>query len=266
MPSPFPGMDPYLEKPSRWPDFHHRFISISSDLLFERLRPKYFVRIEERIYLSDEVLPERPQRIPDIPITFQSQKDLFTLAQHDEGGIAVIEPIVARTMLEDEVHEPRLEIIHHESREVVTVIELLSPANKAKGSSGWVSFEHKRTEIMNSPCHWVEIDLLRGGAGVQTLEALPPHEYLVHLSRDGHRPDGYLWPIRLSQRLPIIPIPLKPEDPDAGLDLQAVLTTAYDRAGYDLDVDYKREPVPPLSPEWAEWSDALLKSKGLRPS
>ena len=93
---------------------------------------------------------------------------------------------------------------------------------------------------------------------------LPPYEYLVHVSRVEQRPKGLLWPIRLSQRLPVIPIPLRPEDPDASLDLQAVITTAYDRAGYDLSVDYTRDPVPPLTGEWAAWADGLLKAKGLR--
>ncbi|MCK4452049.1 MAG: DUF4058 family protein [Anaerolineae bacterium] len=27
MPSPFPGMDPYLEYPVRWPDVHHSLIT-----------------------------------------------------------------------------------------------------------------------------------------------------------------------------------------------------------------------------------------------
>ncbi len=74
-----------------------------------------------------------------------------------------------------------------------------------------------------------------------------------------------LWPIRLSQRLPVIQIPLRPKDGDTPLDLQAVLDTAYDRAGYARGIDYKKEPVPPLSKEWKEWADRLLREKGLRP-
>ena len=91
---------------------------------------------------------------------------------------------------------------------------------------------------------------------------LGPHEYLVHVSTTSLRPRGKLFPIRLGQRLPIIPIPLKPEDPDARLDLQAVLDSAYDRAGYDLEIDYRVEPEPPLEAPLAAWADELLRIQG----
>jgi hypothetical protein len=117
---------------------------------------------------------------------------------------------------------------------------------------------------MNTPSHWVEIDLLRGARTVPVPKTAGPHEYLVHASNIGLRPHGLIYPIRLSQRLPVIPIPLKPNDPDARLDLQAVLDAAYDRAGYDLDIDYRTEPRPPLEGVLAGWADQLLRSKGLR--
>jgi hypothetical protein len=87
---------------------------------------------------------------------------------------------------------------------------------------------------------------------------------LVHVSEESMRPRGFLYPIRLIGRLPVIPIPLKPEDPDARLDLQAVLDAAYDRAGYDLEIDYRKEPEPQLDGELAAWADELLRSKSLR--
>ena len=89
-------------------------------------------------------------------------------------------------------------------------------------------------------------------------------DYLVHVSKNDMRPRGLLYPIRLPERLPIILIPVKAGDPDARLDLQAALDSIYDRAGYDLDIDYRSEPNPPLSGKLAEWSDRLLRSKGLR--
>jgi hypothetical protein len=91
-----------------------------------------------------------------------------------------------------------------------------------------------------------------------------PNDYLVHVSKRDQRPQGLLYPIRLQRRLPIIPIPLKPNDPDARLDLQAVLDAAYENANYDLEIDYRREPNPPLTGKHAEWSDQLLRDKGLR--
>jgi hypothetical protein len=259
-------MDPYLEDPGLWPDVHARFIAIASDYLAARLRPKYFVRIEERVYISDENDPGRSVLVPDIRIAIPPGREWTAFAPGDPYEREAPEPIVATTMMDDEIHESRLEIVDRQGRTVVTVIELISPTNKVPGSRGRASFEMKRREVMNSPSHWIEIDLLRAGQGLYTRESIPPCEYLVHLSHVDRRPSGWLWPIRLSQRLPNIKVPLRPEDPDASLDLQTVLTTAYDRAGYDLSVDYTRDPVPPLTGEWVAWSDGLLKAKGLRPA
>jgi hypothetical protein len=144
------------------------------------------------------------------------------------------------------------------------VIELISPTNKVPGSRGQTSYQQKRREVLSSPSHWVEIDLLRGGLSFVLREVLPPCEYTVHVSRVERRPKGKVWPIRLSQRLPLVPIPLRPTDPDAPLDLQQVLSTAYDRAAYELEINYRPDPVPPLAAAEAAWADELLRGKGLR--
>jgi hypothetical protein len=267
MPSPFPGMDPYLENPGLWPDVHHNLISKMQGLLSAQLRPNYLVRVEERTYIGDasnETL--NPQlRIPNVEVVSRPgwEEEPFSPAG-DASQLQVVEPIVATTWFEEEIHEAFLKVIGRESRDVVAVIEVLSPANKVAGSSGRESFEGKRREIMNSPSHWVEIDLLRGKRTVPVPKKAGPHEYLVHVSKRGLRPRGLLYPIRQSLRLPIIAIPLKPEDPDARLDLQAVVDGAYENANYDLEIDYRREPDPPLGGKLAEWADQLLRSKGLR--
>jgi hypothetical protein len=93
---------------------------------------------------------------------------------------------------------------------------------------------------------------------------MPYGDYFVHVSRVERRPSGKVWPIRLPQRLPVIPIPLRAPDPDAKLDLQQVLTTVYDRSSYDLTIDYGIEPMPPLPRDDARWADRLLQDKGLR--
>jgi hypothetical protein len=268
MPSPFPGMDPFLEDPGLWPDVHHRLITIASDLLADRLRPKYYVRIEERVYISDEDDPGRSVIAPDIRVAARAGWEQHPLGagEAEAARVKVAEPVENVVLLDEEIHEARLEIVDRDGHRVVTVIEVVSPANKVPKSDGRASFERKRREVMGSETHWVAIDLLRGGERVRTRRRLPPHEYLVHVSRAERYPRGQFWPIRLSQRLPVILIPLKPEDPDAPLDLQAVLATTYDRAGYDLSVEYTREPVPPLAGEWSAWSDALLKAHGLRPA
>jgi Protein of unknown function (DUF4058) len=264
MPSPFPGMDPFLEHPGHWPDFHHELISESRAALGSLLRPKYFVRVEERVYIAQEWDPARKLIVPDLHLTSRPGWKSQPNDEPQRGGVEVAEPVVATTMIDEEVHESYLEIVDVVERRVVTVIEILSPANKTMGSAGRTSLRTKRREILHSSGQWVEIDLLRGGEGLT--ERLPrrPCEYLAHVSRADKRPRGLLWPIRLSQRLPEIKIPLLPDDPDARLDLQAVLNTAYDRAGYDLSIDYASDPEPPLPPEWAGWADGLLIARGLR--
>jgi hypothetical protein len=257
-------MDPFLENPALWADVHHEILSEARAVLSGRLRPRYGVRIEERVYISDENDPGRTVLVPDLSIVERHDWAGSSSGTRASTDVDVIEPIVEVTMLQDEIHEPRIEIIDFENKKVVTVIEVLSPSNKVLGSRGRASFESKRREVLDSSTHWVEIDLLRSGERVWTRRPLPPCEYLVHVSRMSKRPKGLIWPIRLPQRLPSIPIPLKLEDPDASLELQTVLDTAYDRAGYDLSVDYSRDPTPPLPKEWEAWADKWLEEKGVR--
>lgn len=230
MPSPFPGMDPYLEKPSLGRDVHHGFISASQALLNAQLRPNYFVRIGERTYIDDESVVISGRRV----------------APSNE-----------------ELRDPFLNIVDTESRDVVTVIELLNPTTKIPGSNGRESFERHRREVLSSPSHLVEIDFLRGIRILPVPAEVATHDYVALVSRKGSRPQGELYPIRLTERLPAIAIPLKAGDPDARLDLQALIEQTYDRAGYDLEIDYNQEPDPPLSANMAAWADQMLRSKGM---
>lgn len=267
MPSRFPGMDPYLERPNLWPDVHNRLIAVASDLLVAQLRPRYFVRIEERVYVSDEGDPGRHVIGPDLRIVQASGSPGSQARASDavaEPDIAVAEPIDAKTVIEDEVHEPRLEIIDTDRQAVITVVEILSPANKVNGSRGRESYQQKRHEVIHSPSHFVEIDLLRRGERFPFDNVLPRHDYLAHVSKAERRPRGLLWAIRVEQRLPTLPVPLRGGDAEVRLNLQEVLDVAYDRAAYDLQIDYRREPIPPLEPEQSQWADARLRAKGLR--
>lgn len=259
MPSPFPGMDPYLEAPEIWPNVHHGLISEIQAALNRSLRPKYRSLVEERVYISDEHDPGRRVIIPDVAIQVASRGPEYRKADGTQGiELAVAEPVIATTMIEEEIREARIVIVDGVGRQVVTVIEVLSPTNKIVGSRGRANYEAKRSEVMQSPAHLVEIDLLRDGEPIYTGERLPPHDYLVHVSRRGQRPQGVLWPILVTQRLPIIQIPLLPSDADADLDLGEILNTAYDRAGYDLVVDYDKPPRVPLAPPTDRWAAEWL--------
>lgn len=263
MQSPFPGMDPYLESPTLWPDVHHGLISEMQATLNRRLRPQYHVRVEERVYISDENDPGRKAIISDLKIV-DTGEPKNSLSSTDAAGIAVAEPLILTTLIEDEIHEARLEVIDTSRNSVVTVIELLSPTKTIAGSRGRASYEQKRREVMTSSSHSVEIDLLRAGDHLHTRELLPKGDYFLHVSRKDRRRKGYVWPILLPQRLPVIGIPLKEGDGDVELDLQSILTTAYDRGAYDLEIDYRSKPTPPLCGEVASWANELLVSNGLR--
>lgn len=262
MPSPFPGMDPYLESPKLWPDVHHSLISGIRQNLNPRLRPKYIARIEERVYISDETDPGRRVIIPDLLVATTGREADFT-APSSPSNVAQAVKVVE--LIDQEIHESRLEILDAESREVVTVIEVLSPTNKIRGSEGRREYLKKRRQIIRSNTHLVEIDLLRQGEPAFVGQALPPHQYGAYRSRsvDGER-DGLFWPIRLTQRLPVIGIPLHRNDPDVTLDLQTVLDDVYETAGYDVDIDYGNAPEVPLPSELTNWANELLKTKGLR--
>jgi hypothetical protein len=267
MPSPFPGMDPYLENPAIWPDVHHKLITVAADVLSDQLLPKYLVRVDLRVYLSDELDPGRETLVPDVRIVSRQGVGPGGLPPRGTAGAAVadaVEPVEATIVIEEEITEARLLVKAAASREVVTVIELLSPGNKVPGARGWDNYGAKRSEVLSSPSHLVEIDLLRGGRRYGPRETLPPFDYLINVSRAQRRPKATLWPIRLEQRLPSVPIPVLPDDPDARLDLQSMLAAVYDRGGYAYDIDYTQEPVPPLKPERTAWADWLLREKGLR--
>lgn len=260
MPSPFPGMDPYLEEPGGWPDVHHRLISLISDVLTAQLRPKYYCRIEERVFVDEE--GGRHDRIPALRIEQRPGRGPFSAGS---GSVAaVIEPITMTLRLADETHEARIEVISRADRQIVTVLEVLSPTNKRPGTVGHGSFQQKRQEIFHSLAHWIEIDLLRVGSRLELREELPPCHYVVHVSRSDDRPHVQTWPIQLPQRLPSIGVPLLPGDADTSLDLQQVLDNVYDRAAYDAQIDYRSDPVPPLAPEDAAWAHQWLQSRGLR--
>jgi hypothetical protein len=256
-------MDPYLEDPAVWPDVHHELISTIRELLNRTIRPKYIARVEERVYMEFEDEPDHTsQRVPDVRIDLPGKSAQAAVRKPRRKRVAITEPVIFHEG--DPAREGRVEILELKSRRVVTVIEVLSPANKVNGSLGRASFLEKRSEVMRSRASWVEIDLLRDGSPHPDKRRFRNREYFVYSSPIDLRPTGKGWPISLPDPLPVVGIPLRAPDPDAPLDLQAALTLAYDRAAYDATVDYTKPPVPPLSTARARWANKLLKQKKLR--
>ncbi len=260
MPSPFPGMDPYLESPTIWPDVHHRFITGIQDALIASLRPRYVARVELRVYISDDDDPGRQVLVPDVRVEGPPKRK-GTGKARSVPALAIPEPLIVPTLMDEEIEEAFLKIIHVETEELVTIIELLSPSNKVRGSRGRASFMAKRHEIMNTEIHWVEIDLLRTGVPSVTDPPLRPSDYRILISRGDRRTRTRFWPISVRHPLPVIPIPLRGKDPEAPLDLGAVFRTGYDRAAYEMSVDYRKDPRPPLEGDDAKWARELLRGK-----
>jgi hypothetical protein len=148
------------------------------------------------------------------------------------------------------------------------VIEILSPSNKNAGP-GRRLYRRKQKMTLDSDAHLVEIDLLREGLRTVALppESLRPYPspYRVVVSRAKARNRRELYPIQLRVRLPRIGIPLAAPDPDAVLDLQAILDEAYRKGAFNELVDYTQPPPEPdLPPEDAAWVRSVL-GKRARP-
>ena len=271
MPSPFPGMDPYLEEPRRWPDVHQRLITYLTDALQPAIRPRYHARMGERVYIMNP-----PRSIaPDVFLIARPKPDVGGRRVREPGasyGAPAVEADVPLLidMPPVEYREPFVEIVQGDG-EVVTVIEVLSPANKTPGE-GYRQYRRKQEQLLASPLHLIEIDLL--AAGLPTLfvaqselvavPPVPPHRYLISVRR-GTEPDRFeTYPVPLPNRLPRIRVPLIAPDPDVVLDVQAVFDRCYDNGDYAGLIDYHKEPTAPLSPDEATWLNALLQERGLR--
>jgi hypothetical protein len=257
MPSAFPGMDPFIEG-HRWEDFHTRLIPALSDALVPLVRPRYVVQVEERVYLEHTPLEEAPFLRPDVFVAERedggSREGAGTASTVAAGVEILTLPLPERR------RELYLTLRDRESRAVVTVLELLSPSNKRRGSDGRREYLRKRDELLGSAAHLVELDLLRGGDRLPTVEPLPPGDYYAFVSRERRRPkvEVYHWTIR--GPLPTVRVPLAGNDPDLSLDLQAVFTDAYDRAGYDYSLNYNANIEPPLEEPDAVWARELLRT------
>jgi len=252
MPSPFPGMNPYLEQDDVWQGFHAKFLAALGERLVPQVRPDYIVELEEHIYVHE--LPAEPRRL--LGRADMSLAEAPDEAGPERAGIAAAEaPALVRLVARDVERVPYLEIRDRRHRELVTVIELLRPSNKRPGPDR-ESYLAKRDEVLVSPADLVEIDLLRGGRPMP-LENRPDCHYSVLISRAEDRPGAGFWPIGLRDRLPEIPVPLRPADPAAKVDLQEILQRVYDAWGYE-DYIYDGHPDPPLGPDDAAWAATLI--------
>lgn len=264
MPTPFPGMDPYFEQSRLWREAHTRLIVAIADVLGPLVQPAYRVAVEQRTYL---VMIARDETIiiPDIAIA-NGGDECSSHAAQTSPAQASTEPgvFIAELPMPEEITERYLEIRHIATDDVVTSLAILSPTNKHSGE-GRRAYEEKRLKVLGSMTHLVEIDLLRTGSPMpmQTPEAFR-FDYSIIVSRSHQRPKAEVRLFRVRQPIPEFPMPLRRGEPEPTLELNRVLHDVYDRAGYDLVIDYSQALSPPLSHDDDVWMDALLREKHVR--
>jgi len=247
MPSPFPGMDPYLEG-HLWPDLHQRLATKVSQQLGPRLRPRYVTRPGLAV-LSDEPDEAEVKIMYPVVEVLRARRMEQSKAPSAGGGVqAVAAPLVLPRI---EMRTRHIEVREVASDELVTVIEILSPINKREPNLS--RYRDKITDLYHADVHVLEIDLLRRGTRIHSDPRLRDAAYLVTLTR-AMESKLEAWPLHLTDRLPVVPVPLRPPDTDAPLDLQTALNEVYDEASYDLSLDYREPPPPPqLSGAETEW-------------
>ena len=261
MPSPFPGMDPYIEQSKIFPDFHNSLADEIRAQLNRQIRPTYFARlIPHTTYEVIEIATTRLQTVrPDVGVWLVREPPAYLT-----GG-AVLEQIAPAPVESVALHDVPLELYSVEIRRsdnevLVTAIEILSPVNKQPGHDAYLEYRRKRRELMNSNAHLLEIDLLRGGTRPPLATPIPPAPYYVTLSRANRRPTVEVWPLALEEALPVLPVPLAAPDPDVAIRLGDVVATVYERGGYDVQIDYRKPPPPPaLSARERKWLAELLR-------
>jgi hypothetical protein len=270
-------MDPYLEHPRFFPDLQGGLMTFLKVDLQQRLPEAYYAQADEQLWL------EKSHRDvePDVNILRQSRKRTATRRRRGKGGVGVAEPEVENQLetgqpvvitveeVEHDFHrEPYLEIRGRWSGQdrLVATIEVVSPLNKTPSHPGFDKYRAKQREVLGGQAHLVEIDLLRGGTHVTAVPRdlartkAGPCDYHVSVHRFDRPKDFFVYPIHLEQRLPVIAIPLLPEDPEVLLDLQAAFNRVYDGGPYRKRIRNGEDPIkPPLRRDQAEWVKTLLK-------
>lgn len=261
MPCPFPGMDPYIERPDLWPDFHDSLVPIIRGILQPLLRPRYAAVVQDRLYVVESDRPIRPD-VSLVPV----------LGAHGTAPAATaVLPADTATVFEfwrEEIREPLITIVEPAAgNRVITGIEVLSPDNKRSGP-GRDAYLKKREEFWASGTNLVEIDLLRHGdptvrIAKQKLESLGPWTYLAAVTRRWPSRQE-VYPVPLKHRLSRIAVPLSENDKDVTLDLQLAFTRCWDEGPYPGLLRYDGPPPGTMPADDVSWCEDQLRAAGFR--
>jgi hypothetical protein len=256
VPSPFPGMDPYLERPAVWSQFHGEFVYRIRKHVADVLPPNFLAIVDRHVYVVE---PDEDRE----PI---GRLDSFVI---DEGPADDVSagPATATLAAPFQVTLPQvrregnrfIRIVNEDDRRVVTVVEVLSPSNKRTGQDR-ENYLAKRSEYLALRLNLVEIDFLRGGMRMP-MDVPPAADYLVLVSRPASYPSADVWSFGVRDRLPTIPVPLGPESAEPVMDLAAPLREAYDDGRYGRLARYNEPLSPPLREPDATWARDLLAAR-----
>lgn len=258
MASPFPGMDPYLEHPGLWSDVHHRLIIALADTLGPQVRPRYVVRVDIHTY-RERVTGLELIGLPDVDVSRVIREQAVGIYR----TVTPPQPRPVTVPVTDITRQGYLQIKDVTSGDVITVIEILSPANKRPGRNR-ADYEEKRQAILDSSTHLVEIDLLRRYRPMPFEGTGESNHHRILLSRSEKRPRADLYLFSVREAIPSFNLPLRSGDDEPLVDLNTLLRDLYERAGYDLSIDYTLDAVPPLEGEDAVWAAEVLRKAGLR--
>lgn len=239
----FPGMDPFIEDQRPWAEFHNGFIHRIHNLLSRFLVPLYTVVAEQYIHIGER---------PDVSV-YRGRPGTEPLERTDLAITAATRLITPTISVED---EPLHLEIYDEHGQLITIIEVLSPTNKMRH---FADYRIKRNKVLAASVHLVEIDLLRTGQRMEPVAPYDGYMMLVARAQTDQKPHrGELYEIGLREVLPVIPVPLKPGDPDVPLDLQGLFRQLYVDARYRLQLDYQKMPALPFSQDDLRWVQAQL--------
>lgn len=227
MPSPFPGMDPYLEDERLWPSFQHHLVSCLYQILLPGLVDRYRARVLQRHYLTEQAL--------------------FT------------------SIIREEHHEEHIEIRQRSDSRLVTLVDVVSPSNRTT-PAGRQAYLEKRKEGRTCNASLVEIDLVLQGQPMldYSREGLPDWDYAVTVTRST-QPERYeIYTATMQKRLPRFRLPLAADDRDTVLDLHTAFVRAYDQGNFADQISYQSDPVTSLNGDHRKWLDERLREQKMR--
>ncbi len=244
--SPFPGMDPYLEDPVIWPDFHATLIVAIKAELNSRLPQGYIAATDRHVWIEQPRSRKRRQREPDVFVSRTRRKVAPAAA------LTTVVPRKITLPIRDHKGRPYLKIMDARDHRVVTVLELLSPTNKTPGGNH-DEYLAKRDEYFSCGVNFIEVNLLRAGQKPPLGELEPAElQYYLLVCRAREFPAAAIWTFTVRDPFPNFPVPLR-ADLQVEMNLRPCMARTYQDGHYDEQVNYGRPPIPPFEGEDARW-------------